>query len=127
MGRYNFWGKAVLLTFVVVLGVSCSSQTTLYNNSMNQTLTKQGTHHFFVWGIGQIKQENVEQVCGDISKVAKTRTIATLPNLLGSIVTLGLWLPRTYEVYCSNTVEEVAEPEVIEEQDVSTETEASYD
>ena len=82
MGRYNFWGKAVLLTFVVVLGVSCSSQTALYNNSMNQSLAKQGTHHFFFFGLGQIKEENVEQVCGDISNVAKTRTISSFPNLI---------------------------------------------
>jgi len=112
--------KITTLLLALIFLTSCSAQTSLFNNSLDQTLTKEGTHNFFFYGIGQTKNENLAQICGNASNVARTQTISTLPNLLGQFLTLGLWFPRTYKVYCSDMSADIT-PEVDVEDSVSTE------
>lgn len=107
--------KITTFLFVLIFLTSCSSQTSLFNNSLNQTLTKEGTHHFFFWGVGQIKNENLIQICGGADNIAKTQTIDTFPNLLGQAITLGIWLPRTYKVYCSDVASNTTPDEVVDD------------
>tara|TARA_S200000501_G_C20720676_1_gene698339 strand:+ start:271 stop:630 length:360 start_codon:yes stop_codon:yes gene_type:complete len=100
--------KFSILFFTLMFLTSCSTQTSLFNNSLDQKLTKEGTHHFFFWGVGQTKNEDLTQICGDSDSIARTQTIDTFPNLLGQVLTLGVWLPRTYRVYCSDTASNLA-------------------
>jgi hypothetical protein len=107
--------KITTLLLALIFLTSCSAQTSLFNNSLDQTLTKEGTHHFFFWGIGQTKNENLIQICGDPDNIAKTQTIDTFPNLLGQVITLGIWLPRTYKVYCSDVASNVTPEDIVDD------------
>jgi hypothetical protein len=93
----NYWqGFAIL--FIVS---SCATQTSLLNDSYDLSLGEKGTHAFWISGIGQTKTVDLSTVCGDGYTAAKTETINSATNILFGILTLGIYTPRDYSVYCS--------------------------
>ena len=92
-----FFLLAVCFTFT-----SCATQTNLFSDDYNQVLKSKGTHGFWIAGIGQTKTENLDQVCGEGYKPAKTQTQFTFTNILVTALTLGIYYPREYRIYCSN-------------------------
>ena len=55
---------------------------------------------FFVDGIGQMKTIDAAQVCGGASKVIGVGVEQSGMDVLLSVVTLGIYTPRTARVYC---------------------------
>ena len=91
-----FFLLAVCFTFT-----SCATQTNLFSDDYNQVLKSKGTHGFWIGGIGQTKTEILDQVCGEGYKPAKTQTQWTFTNILVSALTLGIYYPREYRIYCA--------------------------
>ena len=84
----------------------------LLQDVLNQTFTVQNkpaavapketiTHHFFVSGIGQKKTVDAAKICGGAENVVKTETQQTFVNGLLGFITLGIYTPLGYIVYCS--------------------------
>ena len=88
------------LTFVLLLS-SCATQTTLLNDSYGSVLGESGTHDFFISGIGQTARVNLDKACGKGYVASKTQTVSSPVNIVISIVTLGIYTPRDYKVFCS--------------------------
>lgn len=92
----------ILATVVIAFVVTgCATQTYHLNKASQSQLRDQEMQHFFVNGIGQEKQVNAAQVCGGIDKVAKVESHQRFVDGLLSVVTLGIYTPRTAKVYCS--------------------------
>lgn len=93
-----------LLTAVVVgstlLASGCATQTATLQSTQVTTPTSTESHPFWVSGIGQEKIVDAAAICGGASKVAKVQTTQTEKEVLWSVVTLGIYTPRTANVYC---------------------------
>lgn len=90
---------AVLSLGLSVLASGCAQQTAQINSNAG-TLRFEDSQSFFVYGIGQRKVVNAVEVCGSADKIAKVESQFTGKNILLSIVTFGIYTPRTARVYC---------------------------
>lgn len=94
--------KMILAAVVMVLVVTgCATQTYYLNKDNQSELRDQKMQHFFVGGIAQEKEVNAAQVCGGTNKVMKVESHQRFVDGLLSVVTLGIYTPRTAKVYCS--------------------------
>ena len=98
--------KIVILAFCVltIIGLSaCSTQR--FNINPNPISTEmpsyEGTNHFLFWGIKQIQTMNPGVACGP-QGVNRVEVEETFFNGLLRTVTLGIYSPRSYAVYCND-------------------------
>lgn len=89
----------VALAAVMTL-TGCATQKALLHTSTAQSTANKTTHHFFIAGLGQEKTIDAAQVCGGASRVAGVESTETAKDVLLSVVTLGIYTPRTATVYC---------------------------
>jgi hypothetical protein len=61
--------------------------------------SKKISQPFFLYGIGQEQTVNVSDACGT-KKPEWAKTKFTFVDLLLELVTLGIYTPRTVEIYC---------------------------
>ncbi|KXZ27304.1 hypothetical protein AYB34_08475 [Leptospira sp. ZV016] len=59
-------------------------------------------HHFVLFGVGQTKEISASQIC-DSRPVAKIESSFTFVDILLSMLTWGIYTPRTIEVYCDQS------------------------
>ncbi len=88
------------LLFSVLLS-SCSSQIVKVGrdaNPPNPTYDK--NQAFFIYGIGQTQEIDGRAICRE-KGINRIRTKQTFVNVLLQVVTLGIYTPRTLEVYCN--------------------------
>jgi len=74
------------------------SDVSVYEDSSSASQTN--WDHFFIAGIGQEKEIDAARICGGADRVAKTTTLLTPANWAAGFFTLGIYTPRTTEVYC---------------------------
>lgn len=91
--------------FATALAVStlalsaCSTQTAYVNSSVGK-LSYEESQTFFLHGIGQEKTVDAVKVCGSAKNIAKVESEWAGKNVLFSVLTLGIYTPRTARVYC---------------------------
>jgi len=93
--------KSLFLVALCFAFASCATQTNLMSNDYDQVLKAKGNHGFWIAGIGQTKTEDLSQACGQGYKPAKTQTQWTATNILVTMLTLGIYYPREYRIYCT--------------------------
>ena len=84
----------------VLLASGCATQTGLIQPTQQVTPTYSKSQTFFISGIGQEQTVNAAEVCGGAAKVAKIQTIQEPMDVALSLVTIGIYTPRTAKVYC---------------------------
>lgn len=84
----------------VVLASGCATQTGLVQPTQQVTPTYSKSQTFFISGIGQEQTVNAAEVCGGAANVAKVQTIQEPKDIALSLVTIGIYTPRTAKVYC---------------------------
>lgn len=91
--------SSTLLGAVLVM-TGCATQTAHLKPNATNASAKVETHQFFLSGIGQEKTVNAAAVCGGAARVAKVESKQDTKDALLSLVTLGIYTPRTATVYC---------------------------
>lgn len=97
--KIRFLASLLLIMFIT----SCAGQKFVLksNNSFSKQEYKK-TDHFVFWGLSQEKTlEQPQQFCKNNENFSSVAFKVTVPNYLLRIVTLGIYWPRTIEVYCS--------------------------
>lgn len=61
----------------------------------------EGTSHFMFWGWRQTQTMRPGRACG-VEGVNRVETRQSAVNALLTIITLGIYSPRDYAVYCNN-------------------------
>ena len=94
---------------VVVILVSCSTQKAFLErrDEGDYELRVSGTSHFILWGLFNYSGDrkdiiDVSSICGD-EEVAWVQSKYEPGDLLFGIVTIGLYAPRSYKVYCKTS------------------------
>jgi hypothetical protein len=93
--------KNLHIILIATLFSSCATQTNLLNDSYDSVLGESGTHGFWISGIGQTKNVNLDNACGQGYTASKTQTVFSAKNIFVGILTLGIYTPRDYSVFCS--------------------------
>ncbi len=86
-------GSAMVMT-------GCATQTALITKSQQENPAYTKSQSFYISGIAQQKTVDASEVCGGADKVAKVQSLQTGKDVALSIVTLGIYTPRTANVYC---------------------------
>lgn len=93
----------ILLSFFLLFTYSCGTVT--ISNSKDK-LTREPDYQqrksFFVFGLVRKHYVNVDEVCGDKEVVQMQSQYTALDTFL-SIVTIGIYTPRTAKVWCGDT------------------------
>ena len=87
--------------FVVLSG--CSRQMidlTSVSDRSGTILMENSSSDFFLGGLLQSHTIDAVRVCGGRDKVAYVATVRSVQDMVLTWITLGLYAPRGYEVYC---------------------------
>lgn len=90
--------KIILVILVVILG-ACSHQRFNLTNGQPMYYPYEDKSHFFIAGLGQRDNININEICGD----KKVEAIETNYNFVDGIINLftyGIYTPRSYSVWC---------------------------
>jgi hypothetical protein len=93
--------QLVPVILFTLLMTSCATQTTLLNESYDAEVMETGNDAFFIGGIGQTARHDLNEACQDGYIPAKTQTVLSVPNWLLGVLTLGIYTPRQYTIYCT--------------------------
>jgi hypothetical protein len=89
-----------VLLFSVLLS-SCSSQIVKVGRDANPPNPAYDKNQaFFIYGIGQTQEIDGRAICKE-KGINRIRTKQTFGNILLTLVTFGIYTPRTTEVYCN--------------------------
>ena len=80
--------------------VACAKQDFEIGSWAGGRLAVDQTSHFVFWGVGQTDRINPVRACDGADKVAHVEAELTVPNYLLAVVTLGIYAPRQYRIYC---------------------------
>ncbi|MDW0617065.1 Bor family protein [Mannheimia haemolytica] len=85
-----------------LLTTACTTQTAHIGGKVTDNIkpTKSVTQSFFIGGIVQEETLNVVEVCGSKDKVQQVETVLSGGDILLGLVTIGIYTPRTANVYC---------------------------
>lgn len=100
MKKHLIWGFLSVMTAVLS---ACSTQSFEVNPnpiSMDEP-SYRGTHHFTFWGLHQIETLHPGDACGP-EGVNKVETTGSAKNGFYTAITLGIYAPRDYAVYCNS-------------------------
>ena len=78
----------------------CATQSLLLRPSQNANPTAEKAQTFYISGLGQQRVMNAAEVCNGQANVARVESVQTPRDILLSLVTLGIYTPRTAKVYC---------------------------
>lgn len=94
--------KKILVAAVAALALSaCTHQRVDFKPiGDHQEPTHSINQHFFVGGIFQDEVLKVHEHC-EYSKLESVQTKLSATNVLTGLVTLGIYTPRTAEIYCA--------------------------
>ncbi len=94
-----------MLIFACFAG--CSS-VTVRTDALEKTRTPpdyQQRYDYWWWGLEGTHSVNVREVCRG-SEVAQMQSVATIPDVLWAVATLGIYIPRTARVWCGGKTHE---------------------
>lgn len=90
--------KVMLVAILLLSGCSTVTYTlTDTREAMEPTFT--GSNAFFIGGIGQEKKYAINEMCGKRG-ADSIKTYYTFIDGLVAAVTLGIYTPNTYAIYC---------------------------
>lgn len=93
--------KALIGTFLgASLLTACATQTGVVRNTTNTTANYSTSQSFFISGIGQEKHVEAHKICHGEHNVAKVETVQSPKDIVLSVITMGIYTPRTASVYC---------------------------
>lgn len=93
--------KYIVAVLVVFALSSCMTQRVYTGSGMGAAVPSyKKSQPFFVSGIAQTKEVNAQTVCQS-SGVAKVSSTFTPLDIVLSVVTFGIYTPRTMEIYCN--------------------------
>jgi len=98
--------KLLICLAISLLTSSCATQTFSVNPNVKREVPAGNPHfskwnNFFVSGIGQQDFKNAGELCKESGGVAFVEAKQTVGQVLVSIVTYGIYTPRTMNIYCS--------------------------
>lgn len=93
--------KFLMTAAFAVLLTGCAQQTFNMGQGIATQPKEVTTHHFFVSGLGQSKSVDAAKICGGADKVVRVEVQQTVPDILLSLVTFGIYTPRDARVFCS--------------------------
>ncbi|MCY4472086.1 MAG: Bor family protein [Kistimonas sp.] len=97
--------KMKKLTVLCLLSVAisgCATQSfNLTSGRVDEIPDEETSQHFFVGGIAQMKSMNAASICGGSSRVARVEARSSPLDAVLSMLTMGIYTPRTARVYCS--------------------------
>ena len=89
-----------LTTIMVFLATGCATQSYHLSDAKVTEPKYEDSQPFFVEGIGQGKEVNAAEICGGAENIVKIESEQTAADVGLSIITLGIYTPRTAKVYC---------------------------
>jgi hypothetical protein len=93
--------KKVALMVVVLFVSGCATQNYNINGGNSSSIAKEDMQHFFISGLGQMKDMDAAQICGGADKVAMVQSHLTFLDGFLGVLTFGIYTPRTARVYCT--------------------------
>ena len=95
-------GKMILPFACVLLLASCTTQRyVLQEKKIASFANYESGQTFFFQGIGQTQHIDAAQVCGGKNKVAAVEFHQSVLDILLTILSNGIYTPRTVGVYCA--------------------------
>lgn len=96
---FKIFLKLIILSLVFT---SCSTQRFQYGTiKEGERASNYGNAHFFISGLGQTKIHDLKKICVNSGGIKGIETKQTFLNALISSITLGVYTPRTYKIYCN--------------------------
>lgn len=92
-------GRALRLTAVCLMASACYHQVVNTGMTPGATVIEKPWTSTWVWGLIPAEPLDVTQQCP--AGIATVSTQMTVPNWLGSMVTAGIWSPRSVTVTCA--------------------------
>ena len=93
--------RTTSIALALLLLSGCANQSFNMSGTATNNATQDKSQHFFVNGIGQKKAVNAAEVCGGADKVASVEVQQTFVNGFFSVITMGIYTPRSARVYCT--------------------------
>lgn len=92
---------------LLILLASCATQTFSVNTNNKREVPANNPHFsktsdFFIDGIGQTDFNNAAAECKNNGGVSFVQTTQTFGQVAIRLVTLGIYTPRTMNIYCNN-------------------------
>ena len=99
--------KNIFIIFTLCVFVaSCSTQRHFTNKSAQNNYKTgkivKGESTFFVSGLGQTDKIDAVAACGTETNINAVESKQSFINILLHIVTLSIYSPREYTIYCKN-------------------------
>jgi hypothetical protein len=89
----------MLIAISAIMLTSCATQRFTLDERRPAEPTKKGWNHFFVYGILQTREINLDDICGSNGVSAVETKTGILDSFVGGL-TLGVYTPRPYAIYC---------------------------
>jgi len=90
-----------LLPVLFLALVGCASQTVYIQGDLTGPPDHEETQTFWLYGIGQETTIDATPICGSKhGKLTQVRTRQTFTNVLLTMLTLGVYAPRTIQISC---------------------------
>ncbi len=94
--------RKILVCMAVVFALtSCCTQRFDVEGYREVEPAYTGKTRFFFWGLGQEEIYNPNEICG-YRGVSAVDTYTTFSDGLIGVITLGLYSPKSYSIYCKN-------------------------
>ena len=98
--------KIFMIITLLMLG-SCATQTFSVNPKVKREVPSGNPHfskwsHFFIQGVGQSSFQNASKLCQYNGGVLFVESKQTVGQVALSAITLGIYTPRTMNIYCKN-------------------------
>lgn len=94
------------LLFLLLFVNACALQRVKINEKVvdvpKRSATVVDTHHFWFGGVGQSRNVDANFICQERGGVQFVEVRRTAGNVWGSILTLGIYYPKQYSVYCNS-------------------------
>ncbi len=89
----------VMLAMISLQG--CSTQAFSINGNSRPFIKEKNMSNFFIYGIAQDVEIDAGRICGGANRVARVESSLGVLSGALSIITLGIYTPRDYAVYCN--------------------------
>ena len=93
--------KFLYLIALCLLMSGCCHQKFDLNNTRATIPSYEGTSHFVFWGLGQTKEVDPNEICGERG-IASVETGQSFWHGLAAGLTYGIYSPREYRIYCNS-------------------------
>ena len=93
--------KKILICMGLAMALSaCSIQRFDLDGKHTTIPTYEGVSHFVFWGIGQEKDYNPREICGNRG-ISSIDTHHSFLDGLFNAITFGVYAPESYAIYCN--------------------------